>query len=513
MAVRRKKSEEVEAPKPKDPALIGKEVMALVNSMMGERRIKDETVFLALESAIQLAALRHFGVEEGVYCAIDRSTGVITARYGEQELSPETLGRIAAQSAKQVMIQKFREAESDTVFSEYSAKKGDLVQGSVTRVDAGTAIVSLGKTESLLPRSEQIPGESFHPSDRVKAVVYEVKKNGNRVKVVLSRAHPDFVKSLFDEEIPEIADRTIDIRAIAREAGYRTKLAVSSIDMKVDCVGACVGIRGSRIKNIIEELNGERIDIVRWNDSLQVLIPNALQPAAISDVFTYPRLGRAIVLVEEDQLSLAIGRRGQNVRLASKLVGLDLEIMTADELGISLERAERWFGQLPHSSEEIIQSLVGEGFLSYNDIASIDGQTLTEFTSLTLEQGEEVVAYAEDYSDTMEDAVREEQRQADEAAEESRRAAAQAEADEAAAAMAEANREADAVSEAEGGESAPVAEGSEATGTDGEVASEPSEETSSVGDIAAESSDSPAASEETTVTNETTAAADSGETA
>src|SRR5262249_52802957 len=160
-----------------------------------------------------------------------------------------------------------------------------------------------------------------------------------------------FVRCLFEEEIPEVEDRTIELRRVAREAGYRSKVAVSSIDMKVDCVGACVGVRGSRIKNVIEEINGERIDIVRWNDSLQVLIPNALQPAEISEVFTYPRLGRAIVLVAEDQLSLAIGRRGQNVRLASKLVEWDIEIMTHDELGESLERAERWFGQLPHVTE------------------------------------------------------------------------------------------------------------------------------------------------------------------
>ncbi len=447
----RRKSAEPETPKPEDPMIVGKKVLELASLLMTEKRISEETVFTALESAIQLAALRHFGVEEGVLVQIDRSTGVITARHGEHDLAPETLGRIAAQSAKQVMIQKFREAESDTVFNEYNAKKGDLVQGSVTRADPGSAILSLGKTEALLPRSEQIPGESHHFGDRVKAVVYEVRKAGNRVKIVLSRAHQDFVKSLFEEEIPEIADRTIDIRAIAREAGYRTKLGVSSIDMKVDCVGACVGVRGSRIKTIIEELNGERIDIVRWNDSLQVLIPNALLPARISDVFTYPRLGRAIVLVEEDQLSLAIGRRGQNVRLASKLVSMDLEIMTADELGVALERAERWFGQLPYASEELVQAMIGEGFLSYNDLASIDGPTLLEFCPmLTAEQADEIIEYTEDYADTMEEAVREEQRQLDEADEENRRAAALAE-EEARAneALQEANPEAEAVTDLE----------------------------------------------------------------
>jgi N utilization substance protein A len=225
------------------------------------------------------------------------------------------------------------------VFNEFAGKKYELLVGTVTRVDSGTAIVSLGKSEALLPRSEQIPGETHHVGERVKAIVLEVRKQGNRVKIVLSRAHPEFVKKLFEEEIPEIDERIIDIRAVAREAGYRSKVAVTSIDLKVDAVGACVGVRGSRIKNVIEELNGERIDIVRWNDALQVLIPNALQPAQISDVFTYPRLGRAIVLVTDDQLSLAIGRRGQNVRLASKLVGWDIEIMTHDELAEALERA------------------------------------------------------------------------------------------------------------------------------------------------------------------------------
>jgi N utilization substance protein A len=413
----------------KDP---GKAILELVDKMHEDKKIAREVIFHGIESAIQLAAERHFGVEEGVLVQIDQSTGHIVARYGEQDLDPETLGRIAAQSAKQVMIQKIREAESDTVYNEFSGKKGELVVGTVTRVDAGTAIVSLGKSEALLPRSEQIPGESHHVGERVKAVVLEVRKQGHRVKIVLSRCHPDFVKSLFEEEIPEIEERIIDIRAVAREAGYRSKVAVTSIDLKVDAVGACVGVRGSRIKNVIEELNGERIDIVRWNDALQVLIPNALQPAQISEVFTYPRLGRAIVLVADDQLSLAIGRRGQNVRLASKLVGWDIEIMTHDELGEALERAERWFGQLPHASAELTSALIEEGFLSYNDITCIDAQGLAEFAGLSEEQSDEVVMYAEEYADVMDQSVEEERRVAEEAAEAERLAAEQAAAEQAA---------------------------------------------------------------------------------
>jgi transcription termination/antitermination protein NusA len=415
----------------KDP---GKAVLELVDKMHEEKKIPREVIFHGIEAAIQLAAERHFQVEEGVLVKIDMATGHIFARHGETELDPETLGRIAAQSAKQVMIQKIREAESDTVYNEFSGKKGELLIGTVTRVDAGTAIVSLGKSEALLPRSEQIPGETHHVGERVKAVVLEVRKQGHRVKIVLSRCHPDFVKALFEEEIPEIEERIIDIRAVAREAGYRSKVAVTSIDLKVDAVGACVGVRGSRIKNVIEELNGERIDIVRWNDALQVLIPNALQPAQISEVFTYARLGRAIVLVTDDQLSLAIGRRGQNVRLASKLVGWDIEIMTHDELGEALERAERWFGQLPHASAELTGALIEEGFLSYNDITCTDAAGLAEFSGLNEEQSDEVVMYAEEYSDVMDRSVEDERRQAEEEASRLAEEQAAAEAEAAAAA-------------------------------------------------------------------------------
>jgi N utilization substance protein A len=230
----------------------------------------------------------------------------------------------------------------------------------------------------------------------------EVRKAGQRVKVMLSRCHPDFVRCLFENEIPEIADHTIEIKAIAREAGYRSKVAVSSIDMKVDCVGACVGVRGSRIKNIIDELGGERIDIVRWNDALQVMIPNALQPAAIEDVFTYPRLGRAIVLVGDDQLSLAIGRRGQNVRLASKLVGWDIEIMTSEELTDGIERAEHWFRQLPGITDEMIETFITEGFLSYDDLTFMEPAQLAELSGLSEDDAEEMIACAEDWSEEAE---------------------------------------------------------------------------------------------------------------
>jgi N utilization substance protein A len=388
----------------------GPDLLRGVDMIHREKNIAKEIIFNGIEAAVQLAVQRSAGEEEDVLVHIDRMTGNIIAQRGDQLIDPELLGRIAAQSAKQVMIQKIREAESEGVYTEFTARKGEMTTGTIQRVDAGTAIVSLskdgknagGSVEALLPRSEQIPGETPHVNDRVKAVVMDVRRNGHRVKIVLSRCHPDFVRSLFEQEIPEIADRTIEIKAVAREAGYRSKVAVSSIDMKVDCVGACVGVRGSRIKNVIDELNGERIDIVRWNDSMQVMIPNALQPAEISEVMLYPRLGRAVVLVAEDQLSLAIGRRGQNVRLASKLVGWDIEIMTHDELMESVEKAERWFGGMPYSSPELVELLISEGFLSFTDVTFLEPAQLGEMAGVTEEEADEMILYAEEEAERIE---------------------------------------------------------------------------------------------------------------
>jgi N utilization substance protein A len=270
----------------------GGELLRGVDYLHREKNISKEVIFSSIEKAVRLAILKRYDDEDDIVVTIDRQSGNIHAQKGDKVLEPAELGRIAAQSAKQLMIQNFREEESAAVYNEYNAQKGDLVHGTVQRFEGGAATVTLGKAEALLPRGEQIPGETHHVGERVKAVILEVRKVGHRVKIILSRTHPDFVRQLFENEIPEIADRTIEIKAVAREAGYRTKVAVSSIDLKVDCVGACVGVRGSRIKNIVDELGGERIDIVRWNDSLQVLIPNALQPAQIEEVFLYPRLGR-----------------------------------------------------------------------------------------------------------------------------------------------------------------------------------------------------------------------------
>jgi N utilization substance protein A len=382
------------------------EMLRLVDVMHREKNIPKEVIFEGIQAALQLAAEKHYGEVENITVTIDRASGEVQAQKGDEAIDPALLGRIAAQSAKQVIIQKIREAECNATFDEYAAMKGDLVHGIVQRYDGGAVTISLGKSEAILPRGEQIPGETHHVNERVKAVVLEVKKVGHRVKIILSRTHPDFVRRLFENEIPEIADHTIEIKALSREAGYRTKIAVSSIDLKVDCVGACVGVRGSRIKNIVDELGGERIDIVRWNDSLQVMIPNALQPAQIEEVFLYARLGRAIVLVKEDQLSLAIGRRGQNVRLASKLVGWDIEIMTHEELSEGIEKAVNWFSQVPFVGPEQVEIFIEEGFLSYDDLTFLEAAQLAELSGVMEEQAEEIIAYAEEAAERVEEETR-----------------------------------------------------------------------------------------------------------
>jgi N utilization substance protein A len=246
------------------------------------------------------------------------------------------LGRIFAQTVKQAIQQKLREAERDVLYVDFEQKQGDIVSGSIQRFEGDTVIVNLGKVEGILPKSEKVRGENYHIGERLRALVLEVKKSGPKVKVILSRAHKDLVRRLFHLEVPEISEKIIEIRKVEREPGYRTKLAVTSTDPKIDCVGACVGVRGTRIKSIIDELNGEKIDIIRWNDDPEILITNALKPATISQIELDHGNRKALVLVEEDQLSLAIGRKGQNVRLASKLCGWDIDIMTRAELEATL---------------------------------------------------------------------------------------------------------------------------------------------------------------------------------
>jgi len=388
------------------------EILRIVDAIHRDKNIDKEIVFEGIEAALVSAAKKHYGEMEDIVVEIDRSNGAIHGTHNGVPLDPGQMAeRIGAQTAKQVMIQKIREAERDQLFDEYEELKGQLVTGVIQRYEGGAATVTLPNVEAILPRGEQIPGETHHPNERVRATVYEVRKQGSRVKVILSRTKPHLVQRLFEQEIPEIAEGVIEMRAIAREPGYRTKIAVSSTDQRVDCVGACVGVRGNRIKNIVDELAGERIDIVRFSDDMQVLIPNALQPAEVEEVILCQMLGRAIVLVQEDQLSLAIGRRGQNVRLASKLCGWDIEIMTREELDEQIEQAVKGFSSLEGVEPDLAEKLVGEGFLSYDDLSVIEPDSLMEMGGLSQEQVDRVVRQAEGKAAEAEAAAAEQRRQ------------------------------------------------------------------------------------------------------
>jgi len=395
----------------------GPELLRLVDTIHRDKNIDKNIVFEGIEQAILSAARKHYGEESEVEVHVDRVTGEPSVQCPGVEIASDDLGtilgRISSQTAKQVMIQKFREAERDSLYVEYEELRGTMVTGTVTRFDGGAATVTLGKVEAFLPRSEQIPGESHRVNERVRAVIIEVRKAGSRIKIILSRKHPDLVQRLFEREIPEVAESIIEIQSLAREAGYRSKVAVSCYDNNIDCVGACVGVRGSRIKNIVEELAGERIDIVRWNESLPVLVPNAMQPAVVDDVIVCasPSIGKVLVLVDEDQLSLAIGKRGQNVRLASKLVGWDIEVMTQEELHDQLEQSTEAFAMIDGISADLAEELVGQGFFSFYDLSVIEPEELAEMGGLSEEDCNKIIAVAEAESERLE--VAETQRRAE----------------------------------------------------------------------------------------------------
>lgn len=351
-----------------------------------------------LEQAMVSAARKHFNSldTEEFGCNMDRLTGVIRLwRHDEEgleeEIPLESMGRIPAQTAKQVMIQRFREDERNSLLEEFAKRQGEVVTGTAQRYEGGALVVQIERAEGFMPRSEQIPGEQFHPGDRVRCLILDVRDAGHQVKIVLSRSHPDFIRRLFEQEVPEVNERVIEIKAMAREAGFRTKLAVSSIDSKVDAVGACVGVRGSRIRNIVDELNGEKIDIVRWNESSQVLIANALKPAEVEEVSLCFELGRATIIVRDDQLSLAIGRRGQNVRLAARLTGWDIDILTPEEFAKGLEALEETVRQIEGVEPETLDRMGALGMISVFDVEEVGEAVLMDELGMTEALAAEIV--------------------------------------------------------------------------------------------------------------------------
>lgn len=364
---------------------MSQELLRLVDGLARDKNIDREVVLDDLEAAMLSAIRKASPGTEDIEVGINRETGDITATVDGQEMSVRALGRIAAQTAKQVIIQRIREAERGSIYEEYLEMKGQIVTGKVARWEGGALVVILGRTEAVLPRTEQIPGESHRPDERLRAMVLDVKESPNQVKIILSRTHPDFIRALFDLEVPEVGEGIIEIKALAREAGYRTKVAVNSLDTKVDAVGACVGVRGSRIRNIVDELGGEKIDIVRWNDSSKILIANSLRPAEVTEIALCFELGRATVVVTDDQLSLAIGKRGQNVRLGARLTGWDIDILTPDEFNVGLDVLEKALRTVEGVDSTIIDQVVAMGMVNVLDVEEVGPDPL--LTELQMDEG------------------------------------------------------------------------------------------------------------------------------
>jgi len=370
----------------------GAELVRIIDAIRREKNIDAEVVFQGIEAALASAAKKHFGTAEEAVVSIDRETGDIHATLNDVALDPAVLGRIAAQTAKQVIIQKIRDAERASLMADYGDQVGTIVSGQVTRIDRGNALVNLGRGEGFLPRSEQIPGETLHVGDRIRALIIEVREAGANVKIVLSRVHPELIIRLFELEVPEVADRVIQIETIAREPGHRTKVAVSSTDSRVDAVGACVGIRGSRIKNIVEEVAGEKIDIVRFNESPQVFIANGLKPAEVKEILLNRDINRATVLVSEDQLSLAIGKRGQNVRLAARLSGWNIDILTPAEYDEQRATAMEQLTEIEAVGPDLANELMAAGYISLADVVEVAPEALARLADVDAEQAQDIIA-------------------------------------------------------------------------------------------------------------------------
>ncbi len=382
---------------------MNQELLRIVENIARDKNIDKESIFADLEEAMVSAVRKQFGaLDSDIVVHIDRDTGQLTAHKDGEQINIRRLGRIPAQTAKQVMIQKIRADERDSIYAEFVQRRGEIISGSVVRYESGTLIVSLDhRTEGLMPKAEQIVGQSHRPGERIRCMILDVRDMGNQVKIILSRTHPDFIRRLFEQEVPEIAEEIIEIRALAREAGYRTKVAVVSLDEKVDPVGACVGVRGSRIKNIVDELGGEKIDIVRWSDSSQVLITNGLMPARASEVALCFELARATVVVDEDQLSLAIGKHGQNVRLAARLTGWDIDILTPDEYNQGIERMAECVKRVEGADDTLVDKLIALGVISILDLDDVGAEPLISELGLEPELAAKIVGAAVEAAKAM----------------------------------------------------------------------------------------------------------------
>ena len=410
------------------------ELLQIAEAVAKEKSIEKEIVISAMAEAIEKAAASKYGAENKIRVVIDESNGSIrllrlldvvenvedTFRQitledakkidpeasidgpaVEEELPPIDFGRVAAQSAKQVIVQKVRDAERERHFEEFKDRTGEIISGVVKRVEYNSVVVDLGRAEAIIKRDQLLPREAYRPGDRVRAYIYEVRREIRGPQIFLSRTHSDFMANLFAQEVPEIYDGIIDIIGVARDPGSRAKIAVISKDNSIDPVGACVGMRGSRVQAVVNELQGEKIDILSWTDNIADFVVKALQPAEVMKVVLYDEDERLEVVVPEDQLSLAIGRRGQNVRLASELSGWEIDILTEDQ---ESERRQREFQERTDLfikaldvDELLAQLLVTEGFSEVEEVAMVEIGEITNISGFDDDTAQEIQARANDY--------------------------------------------------------------------------------------------------------------------
>jgi len=371
-----------------------KEFLSILAQLEREKGLDRQVLIEAVKYALTIAAKKIAKItspDAEVNVEVDPAKGEIRVFVGGKEIVSNEFGRIAAQTARQVIIQKLREAEKDNIYQDYKSKEGSLVAGSVYRLEKKAVILDLmGKAEGIIPQSFLSPLDRFRLGERAKALVFEVKQDKG-VQIILSRKHEGLVRKLFDLEVPEIGEGIVEIKAIARDAGERTKIAVVSKDDKVDCVGACVGIRGSRVKSVIEELRGEKIDIVRWSDDTKTFIKAALAPAVISMIDLDRDSKRARVLVASDQLSLAIGKHGQNVRLASKLVGWEIDVRSKE----SLEEDRKRLLELKAVGEKAAQVLIDGGFGDVYVLAKAAPEKLSQLKGIGKKKAASIIEEAQ----------------------------------------------------------------------------------------------------------------------
>ena len=417
-----------------DTAVVQKtELLQVADAVAREKSIDREQVLDAMEQAIQKAGRSKYGQEHDIRAVIDRKSGEISlARYIEvveeienevtqltlseahhrkndavlgefivDPLPPIDFGRIAAQTAKQVIVQKVREAERERQFEEYKDRAGEVVNGLVKRIEFGNVTVDLGRAEAVLRREELLPREGFRRGDRVRAYIYDVRREMRGPQIFLSRAHPNFMTKLFGQEVPEIYDGIIDIKAVARDPGSRAKIAVLSHDSSIDPVGACVGMRGSRVQAVVAELQGEKIDIIPWSLDTATFVVNALAPAEVAKVVLDEDAGKIEVVVPDEQLSLAIGRRGQNVRLASMLTGWEIDILTEEEESDRRQQerrdlSERFVTALD-VDDVLAHLLVTEGFSSVEEVAFVPLEDLASIEGFEEEIAQELQSRAREF--------------------------------------------------------------------------------------------------------------------